>query len=519
MAGRDSRRAPRPSSARAFVVATWLLAGLAGALFTWLKLFQYRHWLLTAWDTGIYLHAMARIASGDWTGWNGLNGRPIAGDAAQWIVYALAPLLRLGGPPLLFALQGFALAFGAVPLALLAWRRWGSFWALVMLPVLYAFPGVIAGVVVEWHPDALGFCFLAWAVYALESGRGRLLWPLLLATLSVKNQAAVAVAGLGRRRIDRRALPAIGLPLALLLAEERWILPRLAPGLRDHTIAASYGYLGSSLGGILLALLRHPAYLAGAVTRHAASWALALGFFAGLPLLAPLRALPALAVLLVNGLSRLSLPNRPYTQYTLWAAPFLAWGAVEAAAAWSRLRPAERLGRAALPALLLLAAAGGLTLRATVPELAWRLRPLPPPLERSLDRAAALVPRQALLFGQTGTVVAFYDRPAIGAEPYDAYDGFVAGACRQGLGGLRLWLLWAPGRSFAPIVPLRQQERDLAAILASGPFRLRYAADGVLLYESAVPAERLRPAACLREKTGATRLPGAGGAASGREKA
>ncbi|MDI3316290.1 MAG: DUF2079 domain-containing protein [Bacillota bacterium] len=486
--------------------ALWLLAALLGALFTWLKVEQYRNWLLTAWDTGIYLHTMARIAAGDWTGWNGLNGRSILGDAAQWIVYPLAPLLRLGGPVAVFALQGFALAFGAVPLVLLAWRHWGgSGWSLALLPAVLLFPGVIAGAVVEWHPDSLGFFFLAWLIWALESGRDRLFGPLVLLTLAVKNQAAVPVTGLGltlllaglrRGRLDRRGLVALVLPGLLLVLEQHFILPRLEPGLQDRTIAGNYGYLGGSVPEMVLTLLRHPGYLVGAVAGHAGYWVTLLGFFAGLPLLGPVEALPALLVLLVNSLGKAPILGLPYMQYTIWAAPFLAWAAIRATGRWIRRRPEQRRLRAGAAALLLLASATVVTVREGVPALSWRIRPLPPPLVAGLDRAAAQVPRQAIVFGQTGTVVPLYDRAAVGAEPYDRFDTFLARACAKGLGGLRVWVLWAPGRSFAPIVPLDEQQRDLRRILASGPFRLRYAGDGVVLYQSAVAARELAPSAC-----------------------
>lgn len=511
----QARSQGRPAEIeRLFRGTVWALALSAGALFTAVKIYQYRHWLVGAWDLGIYFTAMAAIGRGDWLGRTSLVGGPVLTDAGQWILYLLAPLFRIGGPVggpwLMFALQGFALGVGAVPLALMAWRAWGrSWWALAMLPAIWAFPGTVATVAIDWHPDTLAFAFLTWALWAHDRNRAHLYYVLVALALLSKNQAVVPVVGMAlwqliaafRRRDGlglRRGLVTLAVSLGFFLLSEEVVLRVLGPG--DKTILANYGHLGASVPAILANLVLHPGSLLDAVAKHADTWALLLGSLAWLPLLAPVRALPALAVLLVDSLSRFPLPNLPYSQYPLWALPFLAAATVDAASGTARR---FRWAPEATAALLLVAATV-VTVHWSLPMELWRFRPPAPRVVAALDAAVRRIPADAVVYGQTGTVGHLWDRPWVGAEPYDTFSGLLHQARRT---ESPVYVLFAPGVSYAPIVPLDAQWADLRAILASHAFEPLFVRDGVYLYRSTAPASRLETGGKARPATPGTGPP------------
>ncbi|MDI3297551.1 MAG: DUF2079 domain-containing protein [Bacillota bacterium] len=509
---RTRREEPDAGMDRLFRHTVWALAVAVSLLFTAVKIYQYRYWLVGAWDLGIYFTAMAAIGRGDGLGRTTLAGGPIVADAGQWILYLLAPLFRAGGrtggPWLMFALQGFALGLGAVPLALTAWRAWGrSWWALAVPTALWAFPATVAVVTIDWHPDALAFAFLAWGLWADDQDRPRLYYGLVALALLSKNQAVVPVAGMalwqlisGLRGRDggrfRRGLVTLVLALGLFLVSEEAVLPAL--GVRDSTVRANYGYLGGSVPAMLESLLLHPRFLADAVRMHPDTWSLLLGSLAWLPLLAPVRALPGFAVLLVNGLSRVPLPNLPYSQYPLWALPFLAAAAVDGIRAVAqpgrkpdtggRLRGGRERWVPATAGALLLAASLLVTLRWSVPMEVWRLRPPAPRVVAALDAAERMIPEDAVVYGQTGTVGRLWNRPWVAAEPYNS-PGQLVSQARDSRSPV--YVLFAPGVSYAPIVPRATQLSDLQRVTRTFELKAILSRDGVLLLRSAQPASRL----------------------------
>lgn len=513
---RARREEPGGGMDRLFRRTVWVVAIAAGLFFTVVKVYQYRYWLVGAWDLGIYFSAMAAIGRGDWLGRTSLTGGPIVADAGQWILYLLAPLFRasghLGGPWLMFALQGIALGTGAVPLALMAWRAWDrTWWALAVLPAIWAFPAMVATVTIDWHPDSLAFAFLSWSLWAHDHDRPRLYYALVTLALLSKNQAVVPVAGMAlwqlisglRGRDDdrvRRGLATLVLALGFVLVSEEVVLRAL--GLHDSTVRGNYGHLGGSVPAILGNLILHPGFLADAVRKHLDTWSLLLGSLAWLPLLAPVRALPGFAVLLVDGLSRLPLPNLPYSQYPLWALPFLMAATVDGVQALihpdlqagdSPVR-ARRWWVSPTAAGLLLVASLVVTLRWSVPMELWRLRPPSPQVVAALDAAERMIPADVVVYGQTGTVGHLWDRPWLAAEPYNSLGQLIsqARASRS-----PVYLLFAPGVGYAPIVPLPAQLSDLERAIGRYDLKPIFSRGGVLLYRSTEPVSRL----ALRSET------------------
>lgn len=505
--------APAAFPERLWVWVTWgSVSAWAIALFA-VKCYQWSGWLVSAWDMGIYMSGLASLSRGDPRGWSSFIMQPVASDASQWILYLLAPIFWLTRHYGMFALQAAALALGLVPFALFARERWRSPWWALAVPVAVAIhPSYIATALWDWHPDTLAFCFMAWALWADHRSMRSAYWTLVVLTLLTKNQAVVPIAALGLARLVRDAAShrrfsmtgaaTVLVALALFLTGQMVVLPWI--GAQDSTVAANYGYLGGSPPQMLASLATHPAYLVDAVLGHPGYWLLVLGDLAFLPLLDPLAALPGLAVLVVNGLSRVPLLSNPFSQYPLWALPFLAWAAVSGVARLSgglaggpdRAAPGPRklprgVGTRAAPAagVALFAASLTLLVTTTMPAQAWRLGPVNGPVARSLTEAERLVPAHAVVYGQSGTSAHFYDRTFATAEPYYSFHQLIQEARHVQTG--HVYVVYAAGRGFGPIIPASRQHEHLAEILALTPFDLIYRENGVTVYRSVESPSRI----------------------------
>jgi len=389
---------PRVGPARPGRVVAIAVAAYA-AVFSFVAV--ARHWSFRthALDLGQYAQNMYHLARGvppvdtilGWHAW---------GNHLSPIFYPLAPLtLVLPGPAHLLVLQSVALALGAVPVYLLARPRVGDRLAAALAALYLAHPSLHGINVRDFHPAALAVPLLLAAMWAAEAGRWPLFWGATVLALATREDAAIAVVGLGLWLALARRRPLLG--AALAVASVGWLfvaVHRVMPAFRDDGaypyIAAHYAHLGTTLGEVLLSPLTRPLAVLGAV----ASWprvtyVLALlaplGF---LPALAPVASAGALPALAQNVLSDYPVLFWYRTQYQSFVLPFLVVGAVAGverlarapAPPWlarPRLRPGPVLAAAALAAIVLSAR--------TVNELAvssWWPRP-------SLRAAHALLAR------------------------------------------------------------------------------------------------------------------------------
>ncbi|MDI3317815.1 MAG: DUF2079 domain-containing protein [Bacillota bacterium] len=511
-----SRQVSRHVHAPVVLGAATLLLFAALAL---AKLWQWRHWLITAYDAGIYYQALWLISHGQINAYNFLTSQPNLADATQWILIPVAFLTRLAGPLFPLLLQAASVALLAAALAVYARDRdLGPAAALLLFLVAAAHPAVLGTHLLDWHPDTLGAAALAWAMVFQGRGRTPVFVLFLVLALATKNQAAVPVAGYGlgllgkallagggnggkvRARLLREGAWALGLSL-LFLAGDEWATTALLGG-RNLNVAADYASLGGSVTAVLGTLLRHPEVLAQRVALHLDYWRAMLEPLAYLPLLAPLSALSGLATLLANSLADQPSLTVPFNQYALWAAPGLLAAAVDTLARLRRLRLGRRRGsataRGALPrwrqavaALLLLLVAGlsaGWLLRSTWPNEAWRLTP--PAVEAELEAAARRIPPGAAVYGENGTFARVAWRRYGGSWPYTDFRSFAAAVPP----GVPIYLFLAPDRAFAGMATDR--ERDLAARLEAAGARRVYDARGVfVLYVPREAAAAEAPAA------------------------
>ena len=313
--------------------------------------------------------------------WNTSHGRLFAssvevnnylGDHVSPVILPLAALYRLWPDPrLLLLLQAAALALGAWPLALLAWRRLQAVWpqhahlaALVLSLIYLTYPALGFVNRFEFHEEVLAVPLLLAAFYWWETRRLGWMSAALLLVLSVKEDAGLAVAafglwlvwrsrGSGERRLRTLGWGWAALGLAWSLVALLVVIPAFR-GAESDTLAR-YAWLGDSPRSALLHFVTHPADVAAHLfhPRRMLMLARALLPLSFLPLLSP-AFLVALPGLLVNGLAGNFYQSTIYFHYIALQIPLYF-----AAAVYGLERIARR-GRAALvlPVLLFCALAG-----------------------------------------------------------------------------------------------------------------------------------------------------------------
>ena len=304
-------------------------------LFSFVTVGRHYAFRTHALDLGQYAQNLWQLARGR-EPYDTILGWHAWGNHFSPIFYLLAPLtLVFSGPAFLLVLQSVALGLGAVPLFLLARARVGAE-AGAAIALLYLLNPSLQGINVrDFHPAALAVPLLLTAMLAAERRRFALFGLATLLTLATREDAAIAVVGLG---------------LWLALAQRRWIfggalagasivwlfvaIQSVMPGFRDDAtypyLTAHYSHFGRSLGEILQAPFTHPLRVAGwlftldRVTYLAAMLA-PLGF---LPLAAPGAAAGALPALAQNLLSDYPVLYNFHAQYQSFVLPFLMVGAV-----------------------------------------------------------------------------------------------------------------------------------------------------------------------------------------------
>jgi uncharacterized membrane protein len=380
---------------------------VAGAVVAYTLLFSFvtvtRHLALRthALDLGYYVQLTWNLARGAGPRVS-LPEMHAWGDHLSPIMYAFVPALwLLPGAGVLLVAQSAILALGAPAVFLLA-RRWlGSEPEAAVLAVLYLLNPTLHGINLrDFHAAALAIPLLLWGAVAADGGR----WPLLAGAVSLalatREDAALAVLGLGgwaalvRRRWWSGAALATA-ALGVLYLAVNHVIPAFRG--EPYTHLWRYEHLGRSVGEIAGSVLLSPARTAADLLtlergRYLVALLVPLGF---LPLAAPAQALGALPALAQNLLSRDPILFHHRTQYQAFVLPFLLLGAV---GGYARLRGRGRTRAARL--LLGLALVGSLAMGArTVNDLAPS-RWWPTPALRQAHAALGRVPAGAAVSAQ-----------------------------------------------------------------------------------------------------------------------
>lgn len=329
-----------------------LLAGAVGlfaAGMSALSVLQHRAFETGRFDVGNLTQAVWSTAHGRFLEVTDLQGRQISRLGAHFdpIVAVLAPAWRLWPhPSLLLVTQAVAVAFGAVPVFLLARKHLESEWAGLAFAVVYLlYPPTQWLVLDDFHPVALATPLLLAAVWFLDEERVVPFAACAALASLTKEQVGLAVAALGLwyalahgRRLAGAAIALAGTVVAGVAVAV--VVPHYAPG-GGSPFAGRYAEIGGSPAGIVSTLVTDPLRVLGAATsRHDLAYLADLVLpLAGLAVLAPALALTALPEIALNVLSSTRTQTSIHFHYTAAAIPGLVAASVLGAARLRRRLP------------------------------------------------------------------------------------------------------------------------------------------------------------------------------------
>jgi uncharacterized membrane protein len=234
----------------------------------------------------------------------------------------------------MLVVQCVALAVGAFAVWGLGRRLLDDERAAALLAVLYLLNPSLHGINLrDFHPQAMAIPLLLAALYCFETDRPVLFWGAVLLTLSVREDAGLAVLGLGVwalavRRRPWTGLVAMVLGFAWLVVTTKWVIPYFRG--EAYTHLARWEQFGGSVGGILIGVVTQPLKVLGTVLSPLRLRYLVAIFapWAALPLLAPLVLVPMLPTLGTNLLSRDDVLFHHRTQYMVYVLPFVTLAAI-----------------------------------------------------------------------------------------------------------------------------------------------------------------------------------------------
>jgi uncharacterized membrane protein len=257
------------------------------------------------------------------------------GDHFTPILYVMAPMYwLLPSAVTMLVVQCVALAVGAFAVWGLGRRALGDDRAAALLAVLYLLNPSLHGINLrDFHPQAMAIPLLLAALYCFETDRPVLFWGAVLLTLSAREDAGLAVLGLGVwalavRRRPWTGLVAMALGFAWLVVTTRWVIPYFRGEAYSHL--DRWAQFGGSVGGIVIGIVTRPLRVLGTVlSPQRLRYLVAIvAPWGGLPLLAPLALLPMLPTLGTNLLSRDEVLFHHRTQYMVYVLPFVTLAAI-----------------------------------------------------------------------------------------------------------------------------------------------------------------------------------------------
>ena len=326
----------RPYPVPAWSPARVVAAGMGAYAVVFSFITVTRHWAFRthALDLGYYVQVVWSMSQGLGP-YVSLPEMHAWGDHFSPTLYLLVPLFVLfPGPVVLLVAQSVAFSLGALPVFALARRRLGADAPAAAFALLYLLSPTLHGINIrDFHIAAFAIPLLLAAVYCFESGRMGWFAAAVILTLGCREDAALAVMGLGLwiALARRRWLWGLGLAagsLALLFFDIRVLMPYFRGEPYPHL--HRYAHLGGSLGEILLNMILHPWRTLGFMVsvqklRYLLALLAPLGF---LPLLAPWDLIPALPTLAHNLVSADPVLFSHRTQYNSFILPFLILAAV-----------------------------------------------------------------------------------------------------------------------------------------------------------------------------------------------
>jgi uncharacterized membrane protein len=437
--------------------AAWL--SFAGAIvfavvFGRLGVAHHRNFGTWAYDMGIYDQGFWLVSRGGQT-FVTVRGLEFWGHHVNLVAFLFAPFYWLGaGPSFLYVVQASVMGLGAIPVHLLARDRFGSPWMGFVFAVVFLMYAPVQWIVwANFHPEALVVTPLLAAWWCARTRRWRWFALFLLLALSMREDAALAVAMLGvvlvaphlkgiftalrertwdpvagSRGVDLRAgVYTFVAGVAWYVVSTRFVIPHFNRGDEPFYVSAYYGNYGDTTTQVVGEILRRPQRVISDATqpdrlRFYRDLLLPLGVT---PLLAPLQLLVAAPQMLASVIGTSPYARQIRWQYTsVMIAPLMV-----AAIDGTRLVWRSRRWRGWLVAVLLASS--------IVSNLAWSNSPWSDnsyvwakhsPRVDVLRRAVALVPDDAAVTA-TYTIVPhlsrreqIYDWPNPWVESYWGVD-------------------------------------------------------------------------------------------------
>lgn len=379
-----------------------------------------RHWTFKthALDLAYYVQltwnlargAGARVSLPEMNAW---------GDHFSPIMYLFVPAFWIfPGPAVLLVAQSIALGLGAIAVFGIAARRLGDERPAAVFAVLYLINPSLHGINVrDFHSAALTIPLLLAAIYFVEAKRPWLYWAFVLLILATREDAAIAVVGLGlwlavtRRRWLWGVVTALG-AFSLLVVDTRWLIPYFRGEPYPHL--GRYAHLGRSVPEIIGTLLLHPwRVLARVLTEKRLIYLGAmLAPLAFLPLLAP-EVLVGLAPPLVeNLLGQDPILFNHRTQYQSFILPFLFAAAIAGYDRLARRRPGPWPKK-----VLVVAVMASLVLASNIVNNLSYERAVPKLEHRQAFEVMAQVPAEAAVSAQDPYVAHLALRPLVFVFP------------------------------------------------------------------------------------------------------
>ena len=302
-----------------------------------LRAFQQNAYDLALYDQGIWL--LSRFHAPFMT----VMGTDMFAAHTVFIFVLLVPLYWVyPHTAALLVIQSMALAFGAVPVYLLARRLLSSTVLATLLAAAYLLnPAIQQGNLEQFHVEAFEVPILAFAIYAAVVWRPRLLLAMAILLLLCKQDDALYVVPLGLwvalRRDHNTGMAIVGAGLLVGLLENLVFVPVLLNG-----VPASYAgwWPFGSLDSTVQVLVSKPGKFWDFVTSQGRPWYVwQMGLSAGFAfLLAPGILAVALPELGVNALSSNPYLHQIFRHYSMPVAAVLLCATVYAIARTSSRR-------------------------------------------------------------------------------------------------------------------------------------------------------------------------------------
>src|SRR5437660_128951 len=266
----------------------------------------------------------------------------LLGDHFHPVLMVLAPLFWIwDSAAVLLLVQAVLIALAGIPIFLWGAERLGDLAGLAFQASFYAFWGILAGILFDFHHVVFAVAAISGALYATVTHRNRLLAPMVAVAMLTREDVALTLIALGFYVlvVQRRYL----LGAVLMAADAGWVLlllgtimPALGGVPHRHWTYTSRGSgpVDAALNG-----LRNPfraielLFIPLAKTRI---WIASFGSWLLLPLLSPLTlvALPSFLERFWNGPDFWTF----HMQYSMLSAPVLAFAAIDGVARFKNFR-------------------------------------------------------------------------------------------------------------------------------------------------------------------------------------